>query len=781
MAREKTIKNKPWYHKAKLLPGQTIRDGRIWETIDGWECSTPPIPLDIRLIDGWDLKDEDQYFQKVQQPDFMRRVTVGPDGKFLWSAQQEKFILREKTRVFIKGYWTFINGVPTWIHGFHYHVLNYWKIGADTDDGKKEYRDRDRRRWMRWRMVELSDTIFGMIYGKHRRDGATIDGYNMMQLYPQTDFERNSGHLHKEGDSAKKGFVNMLVRPFLKQPKWLIPENDARAGCSIFRLIDPDSKKKTKVKNAVLELDDEEFDDAGGTLDFRGTVFNAYDGDKLIFAFLDETGKWKDTNVQETVNVTISCLSQGAGIVKVGNLYMPTTVEEMGKGGAKFLELWKDSSRASYSESTRTTVSGLCTLFIPAYDGLEGFVGPYGESIIDEPTPQQIAFLKKRYPKRKEFIGARQHIERRLDHLAQQGDWKKYYQFVRKHPCKEEDMFVTANQDTYFNKRIIEQTKLQIRANSHFADDLYQTGDLKWKDHRTKTEVVFVPNDVNGKFRFSGFPPDEIRNKYKSNGVNRSPLDHKKVPGVISLDPFAKATTKTAKTGSKGAALGFWAFDEQNELTRYLPGGGRRKGYKSTPSAFVGYVARPQSMTEFHEDILMLCHYTGLRLAFENNVYQIAEYFIKRGYADYLVASWEFIDDAIERISKQDVDSYGIYMNEDNKQRGMEALDRFINGNGFYLKGYHYDLIKEWRRYPYADFLEDHDNFNPLDSEKNDRTMATFPGLIYLEVCYADLDSDEYAYEKTVYDEESLTEEGVLRSDEAEMMAFLSEESEDDW
>jgi hypothetical protein len=32
-----------------------------------------------------------------------------------------------------------------------------------------------------------------------------------------------------------------------------------------------------------------------------------------------------------------------------------------------------------------------------------------------------------------------------------------------------------------------------------------------------------------------------------------------------------------------------------------------------------------------------------------------------------------------------------------------------------------------------------------------------------------------------VYDEESLTEEGVLRSDEAEMMAFLSEESEDDW
>lgn len=767
MARPKKEQSKPWYHKLKLPEGQTIRDGRIWETINGWECSTPPIPLERREIDGWDLAPEDQYFTKTAQPDYMRKVTV-VDGKFQWTAQQQKFMKRERDRVFVTGYWCFINGVPTWIHGFHYHVMNYWKIGADTDDRKKEYRDRDRRRWMVWRFVEKSDTVFGLIYGKHRRDGATIDGYNMMHLYAQMDFERNSGHMHKEEKSADKNFKNLLVRPFLKQPKWLLPEHDAKPGCKIFRLVDPDTKRREKIKNAIIELEDDDVD-IGGTIDYRATIFNSYDGDKLIFAFLDETGKWKDIDIQETVNVTINCLAQGAGAIKIGNMYLPTTVEEMGKGGAKFLELWKNSTRNVYSDETKTTVSGLITLFIPAYDGLEGFVGPYGESIIDDPTPKQKAYLKQKYPKRKEFIGAKRFIQQKLDQLAKLEKWKEYYQFVRKHPCSEDDMFVVANQDTYFNKQIIEKTRLAIRASSHFADDVYMRGDLRMKD-RFKTEVEFVPNASNGKFRFNGFPPKELMNRFKSNGVERSPLDWKKVPGIISLDPFAKAGMKTAKRGSKGAAIGFWAFDQENEQTRYLPGGGRRQGYKPTPSSFCTYLARPTSMSEFHEDILMLCHFTGLRLAFENNVDQIVDYFIKRGYRNYLVGSWEFVDNEIERVKQAEIESYGLSMTEDNKTRGMEALDRFLNGNSIYLKGYNYYLPDDFRRYPWDDWLQDHDNFNPLDTEKNDRTMSTFPGLIYLDVCYsmAEDQEGEYSYETGTRRPVSMEEDGEL-------------DEEDDW
>jgi len=557
---------------------------------------------------------------------------------------------------------------------------------------------------------------------------ATIDGYNMMQLYPQMDFERNSGHMHKEDTSAKKGFINMLVRPFRKQPKWLIPENDSKPKSILFRLIDPDTKKKAR----EYDDEDEEGEDLGGTIDFRATVFNAYDGDKLIFCFLDETGKWKNVDVEETVGVTVQCLSQGAGTVKVGNLYMPTTVEAMKKGGEKFLSLWKDSKPETFDETRQTTLSGLVTLFMPAWDGMEGYIDENGESIIYDPTATQIAFLKKRYPGRKRFIGAKQYIEETLAHLASQGKWDSYNKFVRKFPCKESDMFISSSEDIMFNRQIIQAVIQTIRSNNALHKDDFQRGNLEWVDEPRRRVLKWVPNEVNGRIGIAKFflRPEEA-GRVKWNGKFASPMNGHRF--VFSLDPYAKALVKNKKGGSKGAGIGLIMFDEDNEVRHFEPGGRERASYYHTPAWFCTYYARPQSMDVFHEDILKLCHYFSMPLAFENNVDLIADYFVKRGYEDFILKSSDFIDVDLDKVNDMDRITPGCNMNPQMKEKGIQLLANFIEGIGNYLNGWEFSLVKEWRRFPFLDWLEDLLNFDYADSEKNDRTMSCLPGLIYMD------------------------------------------------
>ena len=65
-------KTGPYAH-IKLLEGQYIKDGCIAEMIMGYECLTPPIPKDLRRVDGYDIKNPlDQKFTKTVIPEWMQ-------------------------------------------------------------------------------------------------------------------------------------------------------------------------------------------------------------------------------------------------------------------------------------------------------------------------------------------------------------------------------------------------------------------------------------------------------------------------------------------------------------------------------------------------------------------------------------------------------------------------------------------------------------------------------------------------------------------------------------
>lgn len=118
------------------------------------------------------------------------------------------------------------------------------------------------------------------------------------------------------------------------------------------------------------------------------------DGNRL-FCLGDYTVTHNTTtaNIERCWEIVKECLALGPNII--GKAILPTTVEELEKkGGKNFMNLFNDSFIFEKDENGRTR-SGLYNYFKPAYVGLEGFVDEYGQSIIDDPLPEEKVFDSK--------------------------------------------------------------------------------------------------------------------------------------------------------------------------------------------------------------------------------------------------------------------------------------------------------------------------------------------------------------------------------------------------
>ena len=147
------------------------------------------------------------------------------------------------------------------------------------------------------------------------------------------------------------------------------------------------------------------------------------------------------------------------------------------KGGAEFKKVrddadWKksedndeddeDNELAAEDEATANT---LVRYFCPAYDGLAGFIGKYGESIIDAPNEEQSEYLIakygiKKYERQLKF-GAKAYLEKRRSKLK----GPALEEEIRKYPFDEREMFMAANADCVFNMQNISKREEELKQN----------------------------------------------------------------------------------------------------------------------------------------------------------------------------------------------------------------------------------------------------------------------------------------------------------------------------
>lgn len=536
----------------------------------------------------------------------------------------------------LNGYWFYNNGKPTYMTGQHYFYCGWWKI----DIGLPAYRDRDRR-WFIFSNFIYNETrtfkniaadgnavpgkngsyafedtgnklFLGFNYPKHRREGATYRAECINYEIISRTKSAHGGIQSMNEKSSKKAYRKHLVAPFKKLPFFFKPNyegsTDPKSELSFNPPAERLSSKGSKAMSAIgLE----------SMINYEVADKSAYDGDKLIFHHDDEVGKLKDHSCWERHMIVKECLVLGDEIV--GFTIKTSTVGEMEKGGGKRFQKQCEMSDFYWRDENGQTVSWLANLFLPAYDGLQGYIDEYGYSVIENPTSEQKRFIGKK-------IGAKEYILRRRRAFIEKGDFESLSEYIRLYPTTFRECFRTMAKSSGFNLRKLEERIDELRFDKTSG---IRTGDFQWVNGKRDTMVEFV-DKPNGKFKISHLLNPGEHNKQQYDKFEETYIPMNTIFGVAGGDPF-----KFNKTEGNRKSNGGGAVVRKGKLNI-------KDGEMTLKRKFVcTYSNRTYDKYEYAEDMLMMCIYYGVKMFPEINVDLLWDYFENRGYRGYLLHQYD--------------------------------------------------------------------------------------------------------------------------------------------
>lgn len=672
----------------------------------------PPPPTDITQIDGYGKEAKDQVFVRAEMPKRLKRLIESSSTiEDIWKeleANQIKYeeeieFIRRQWEIYFNGYWCFINGKPTYIDGWHYIYLSWWHF---KDTKRPEYRDRNRKFYhamkyayttketvqydsdgklkykdSEFRILETRDvgfrTVMGIAYPKHRKDGASNEC--LLAEYMEVITHRGSvgGIISMTGNHAQeKLFDEILVPGWTQMPFFFRPNTTSNANPSKHILFNGDRSVGNKLSSNGL----------GSKISYSSTADSTlYDGGNNVWINVDEAGKTTETDVYIRHKQLKPCVSLGNGANIFGFLSYPSTVGEMeGLGGKKFFQICRESQYERRDISGQTT-SGLIVLYMPAYEGLDGFIGKYGESIIDTPTEEQARYIGKPY-------GAKEHLNSKREALLLNNDMDGYNEEVRLFPMTYMECFRTTDGDVGFNTKKINERLEEL---SHIRPEV-RRGNFKWNNDEKDTFVIWY-DDPNGKFYLSKVLAEYLTNKYYQLYIDgkyhKFPVIEGTTRFVASADPFKFERTEHSRM-SKGGGAVFWDFDEnidsKDKPIEYW------RSYKFVCS----YLERTSSRDEYCEDMLMMCVYFNAMMNPEIDVDAIWRHFESRGYGGYL---WYEIDAATNTKRK----TPGFNSRTAKKQRIFDLNRDYIEMHSNRCD--HEDILNQWKNITSIEEMTDYD------------------------------------------------------------------------
>lgn len=646
-------------------------DGTAGEIIEiaGLFIQLPEMPDDNHILFN-ELPKDEQYWRRLSTPKELERIRTMDE----WSEAPKEFRDRHTPyieREFVrrrKGLWFYNNGTPTYITGHHYMLLQWSKM----DIGYASYLDFQRKLFIHYAACESDPRSVGQVYVKCRRSGYTNVSSSILVDEGTQVAEKLLGIISKTGKDAQENvFMKKVFPMFRSYPFFFKPVQDGTTNPRMELAFREPSKRITKNNKAVMmtqALDT--------VINWKNTVNNAYDGEKLHTLFLDESGKYESPiDVNELWRIHRTCLLVGKKVV--GKALVGSTVNPLDKGGANFRKLYYDSDPKKRNENGRTK-SGLYKIFIPAYEALEGFFDQYGLPIVNDPE-KPINTMEGDITK----IGAKTYLNN--ERKALMSDPYELNEVIRQFPWTEEEAFRDSTKTSHFNiSRIYEQ----IEHNGNLFPNPVVRGNFIWNNGQQDSKVVFTP-DPNGKFRVSWLPPFEESNKQAIQNGKRSPGNvHVGVGGVDSYDIDETADGR----GSKGAFHFFNKFNMNYPSNRFV----------------LEYAERPDLARVFYEDVLMAAVYYGYPLLVENNKYGIVRYFESRGYDNYIMDRPAHLTPPNQRGN---VRTKGVPSNsQEFIQAHAQAIEAYIHEhvgyrmeNDEYGKMYFDRTLQDWIGYKISD------------------------------------------------------------------------------
>lgn len=485
------------------------------------------------------------------------------------------------------GVWVYINGTPTYIPGIFYFFLSYWRC-LDTENGLPDYRLIDLEYFYFWFWVALNPKAYGIIEIRKRRDGKSYRAACIMYEVISRSKQAHGGIQSKKMDDAQEFFQNKLISGFKSLPKFFIPEYDTAKGDTpkealmFYRTSKKGESAKVSESKKVPELK--------SSITFKDRQAKAYDGWRLKFLVLDESGK-VEVDVMARHAVVKYCLMDNRRRI-IGKMIVTSTVEEIGVRYG-FKKLWEGSNQHQIEKGS-ITKTGLFKFFVPA--SRSGDYDKYGVPDVKN-TLEAI----------------------KADRDANADDPDELNAIMRKEPLSEKEAFMVKTTLCHFNPVALNE-QLSIIG---LKENLTERGNFVWKGGvRDCGEVVWQKVPA-GRWEISYLP--DTPNKITKRGDRLYPAnDFEFIAGADTIDINLP---KDEKRASKPAVL---IRMRENSLTKNSP----------YCNAFVcKYIPfkRMKDATEFYEDLIKMLVYYGCSCLYERNKSRLGYYLEERGYKAFLI------------------------------------------------------------------------------------------------------------------------------------------------
>lgn len=601
------------------------------------DIELPDVPEDKSEIEDWGTDNpNEQYWRRKPLPQMFKTLNYDTEGNILLTLEQKQFCLKELDKI-RNGCWVMINGEPTWLPYNYYYYLQYWTL-----ENKKapEYRDVSRRyaiyRWF-WKK---SYWCIGILRGKGRRTGATSEITSNILCEVTTNKNRRGGIISKTGKDARKIFLYRVQFGFRHLPFFLQPtlENDKDSKTELVFNVPITKSKKNKTVSLIDEVEG-----INSMIDYQAPGLNTYDQERLTDLLLDEGGKLEsDVPFSEFLSIISECLVEGGE--KVGFAEMPSTVNKWAKGGEQFKKAWdgatwkknqKISEEEDEEEDNEETANKFVRYYCPAYDGLPGFIGKFGESIINAPTESQAAYLIDKYGKDKYEgrykYGAKIFLERRRKKLVGEALEEE----IRKYSFDEVEMFMSANVDCVFNTMNISKRKRELEASPVYKRKIIfyrdeDTQKVKWRDS--------LPSEVDFHWEITWglneglFPANKF---IFQNGVK---FPGRSEDGAIAVDSYSNSQGGR-RYGSKACALI-----------------GRRADLldpENTGKAIGMLYGRPSEKDKLHSQVMLAAEWYGYFVWYEHTADDYYGFFKDRNKLGYLGKYPKSLIDPVKRQTQE--------------------------------------------------------------------------------------------------------------------------------
>lgn len=582
---------------------------RIKVMVQGLEYVTPEVPKHIR---GRELMRRDQVWTRdttYLQWDW----NTDPSKGFVWYNKPAKGQLEwyeaEIERLHT-GSWIMINGEPVYFNKYAYFFHQWFVLQEGI---YPIFKDTSLEYFRFYQLCEEDDFTLGDCGIKGRRVGLSSMKASITLLIGLLEENTLQGIVSKTGTDAKEMYL-MVKNGLENLPEFLMPDL-AKAGETELHIAKPKSRISTN--NKTLSGDKGK----NNRVNWLATAENAYDGRRARNITIDEAAKWEEANVEICLAKISETLVVGASVI--GHVSVFSSVNRGDKGGDNFKNIWVGSNHLGKLDTIGQTETRLKRFFLEGYRGYFGYIDKYGNSVIENPTPEQTAYLsklidpttgKKACPNPK--IGAKQYIQERRNLLS--GNPEKYAEWVRMYPFEWQEVFKDSNNMCHFNLNELNDQirRIEQELESKGKQENGRIGKFKKADNG---EVYFV-DDPKGLWHILEFPDN--MNKFVHNGSIKCPNNTSY--GAAGLDPFANAK-QTVDKGSDACCIIHKRYDSLNPDNSNMP-----------VAMFLG---RPKTKEDFHNQVFYGMEYYGIKFLAERAPTDWEDFAILKRYASPLDSS----------------------------------------------------------------------------------------------------------------------------------------------